>query len=301
LSVGTLLRAVRAPSLTAGAMPVLTANALVAYQGFPVDGAALALTLAGMIAAQSGVNLVNDVFDDKSGLDADPEFADSVFPLGSRVIQQGTMSRRGVALLAAVCFTIAAVCGLILDQRHPGHVVLRFAIVGAVLGFFYTAPPIAIAYRGVGEPITFLLFGPIAGMGAYYVQTGIFDSTALLLSSIVGLLAMAILFLHHFPQYEADRRHGKKTPIVRLGPVAAGRWVPWILGAPYLLVLAGVATRVLPLATLLFLSTLPWSVRVARTALARAAEPRPMSRAVGNVLLVHFVGGLAITLALWLA
>ena len=89
MNAGTLLRAVRAPSLTAGAMPVLTANALVAYQGFPVDGWALALTLVGMIAAQSGVNLVNDYFDDKSGLDADPEFADPVFPLGSRVIQQG--------------------------------------------------------------------------------------------------------------------------------------------------------------------------------------------------------------------
>jgi 1,4-dihydroxy-2-naphthoate octaprenyltransferase len=240
MNAGTLLRAVRAPSLTAGAMPVLTANALVAYQGFPVDGGALALTLVGMIAAQSGVNLVNDYFDDKSGLDADPEFADSVFPLGSRVIQRGTMSRRGVAVFAVVCFAIAAAAGWVLDQRHPGNVVLRFAIVGALLGFFYTAPPIKIAYRGVGEPITFLLFGPIAGMGAYYVQTGLFDSTALLLSSIVGLLAMAILFLHHFPQYEADRRHGKKTPIVRLGPVAAGRWVPWILSAPYLLLLVGV-------------------------------------------------------------
>jgi 1,4-dihydroxy-2-naphthoate octaprenyltransferase len=282
-------------------MPVLTANALAAHQGFPIDAAALALTLVGMIAAQSGVNLVNDVFDDKSGLDADPEFADSVFPLGSRVIQQGAMSRRGVAVFAAVCFALAAAAGLVLDRRHPGNVVLLLAVLGAVLGFFYTAPPIKIAYRGVGEPITFLLFGPIAGMGAYYVQTGAFDSTALLLSSIVGLLAMAILFLHHFPQFEADRRHGKKTPIVRLGPVAAGRWVPWILAVPYLLVVAGVATGLFPWATLVFFLTFPWSLRVSRTALARAAEPRPMSRAVGNVLLVHFVGCIAISVALLLS
>jgi 1,4-dihydroxy-2-naphthoate octaprenyltransferase len=282
-------------------MPVLTANALVAHQGLPVDLGAFGLTLLGMIAAQSGVNLVNDVFDDKSGLDADPEFADHPFPLGSRVIQQGKLSRRGVALLAVVCFAVAAAVALLLDRRHPGHVVLRFAIIGALLGYFYTAPPIKIAYRGVGEPITFLLFGPLAGMGAYHVQTGLFDGTALLLSSVVGLLAMAILYLHHFPQFEADRRHGKKTPIVRLGPETAGKWVPWILGAPYVLVLAGVATRLLPEATLAFFLTLPWAIRVSRTALARAAEPRPMSRAVGNVLLVHFLGGLALSLALWLA
>jgi 1,4-dihydroxy-2-naphthoate phytyltransferase len=298
---GTLLRAVRAPSLTAGAMPVLTANALVVHQGFPIDGLVFALTLVGMIAAQAGVNLVNDYFDDKSGLDADPDFADHPFPLGSRVLQQGTLSHRGVAVFAVVCFAVALACGLVLDQRHPGNVVLRFAVVGALLGYFYTAPPIKIAYRGVGEPITFLLFGPLAGMGAYFAQTGIFDPAALLLSSVVGLLAMAILFLHHFPQYEADRKHGKKTPIVRLGPVVAGRWVPWILAAPYVLVLVGVATRLFPETTLFFFLTLFWSVRVARTALSRAAEPRPMSRAVGNVLLVHFVGGIAISLALWLS
>jgi 1,4-dihydroxy-2-naphthoate octaprenyltransferase len=173
------------------------------------------------------------------------------------------------------------------------------AIAGAALGYFYTAPPLKIAYRGAGEPVTFLLFGPVAGAGAYYVQTGRFDGAALLLASVVGLLAMAILFLHHFPQYEADRRHGKKTPIVRLGPVAAGRWVPWILAAPYLLVAAGVAARLFPFATLALLLTLPWSVRVARTALTRAGEPRPMSRAVGDVLLVHTTGGLAMSLALW--
>ena len=301
MNPATLLRAVRAPSLTAGAMPVVTANALVAYQGFPIDGGAFALTLVGMVAAQAGVNLVNDYFDDKSGLDADPDFANHPFPLGSRVLQQGALSHRGVATFAVVCFAIALACGLVLDRRHPGNVVLRLAVIGAVLGFFYTAPPIKIAYRGIGEPVTFLLFGPIAGMGAYYVQTGVFDQAALLLSSVVGLLAMAILFLHHFPQYEADRRHGKKTPIVRLGPESAGRWVPWILAAPYALVVVGVATRVFPEATLFFFLTLPWSFRVARTALGRASEPRPMSRAVGNVLLVHFVGCIAISVALWLS
>jgi 1,4-dihydroxy-2-naphthoate octaprenyltransferase len=300
LNAGTLLKAVRAPSLTAGAMPVLTANALVAHQGFEVDLGVLGVTLLGMIAAQAGVNLVNDYFDDRSGLDADPEFAHHPFPLGSRVIQQGALSRGGVVVFALVCFAVAAVCCFVLDRRYPGHVVLRIALVGALLGYFYTAPPLRIAYRGAGEPVTFLLFGPLAGAGAYYVQTGLFDGTAILLSTVVGLLAMAILFLHHFPQYEADRRHGKNTPIVRLGPETAGKWVPWLLGAPYVLVLAGVVVRVFPEEMLVFFLTLPWSIRVSRTALDRAAEPRPMSRAVGNVLLVHFVGGLAITLALWL-
>jgi 1,4-dihydroxy-2-naphthoate octaprenyltransferase len=74
-SIGTFVRALRAPSLTAGAMPVLTVSALVASRGVTPSGRIFALTLLGMVSAQGAVNLVNDYFDDASGLDADPEYA----------------------------------------------------------------------------------------------------------------------------------------------------------------------------------------------------------------------------------
>ena len=67
---------------------------------------------------------------------------------------------------------MGAACGLALNTIHPGHVVLALGATGFVLGWFYTAPPLRIAYRGAGEPVIFLLFGPLAGLGTYYVQTG---------------------------------------------------------------------------------------------------------------------------------
>ena len=301
ISPGTLVRAVRAPSLTAGAMPVLTANALGVHQGHGFDGAVFGLTLLGMVAVQAGVNLINDYFDDKSGLDADPDFADSPFPLGSRVIQQGRLSPRGVLIYALVCFALATACGLALDRRHDGHVILGIAVAGGLLGYFYTAPPLQIAYRGAGEPVTFLLFGPLAGLGAYYAQVGSFDRAAGLVATIVGVMAMAILFLHHFPQHDADARHGKKTPIVRLGPVAAGRCVPPLLSVPYVLVVAGMVTGLLPWTAVVFALTLPLAVRVARTALGSPDHPRRMAGAVGGGLGMHFFGGLLLSGALVLA
>jgi 1,4-dihydroxy-2-naphthoate octaprenyltransferase len=301
VKAASLLRAVRAPSLTAGAMPVVTANALAAHRGYGVDGRVFLLTLGGMVLVQSAVNLINDYFDHRSGLDADPEFEKSPFPLGSRVIQRGEMTPTGMLLFASACFAAAGVVGVVLDRRHDGHVVLGIAIAGGLLGYFYTAPPLRIAYRGVGEPVTFLLFGPLAGLGSYYVQTGTVDAAAVLLSSIVGVLAMAILFLHHFPQFEADARYGKKTPIVRLGPRRAGRMVPVLLGLPYLLVAAGVAADLLPWPTLAFVLTAPWALQVSRAALTAADDERRMARAVGGVLAVHFFGGLVLSAALWLA
>jgi 1,4-dihydroxy-2-naphthoate octaprenyltransferase len=298
--LGLILRATRAPPLAAGAMPAIVLTALVAHQGHPVDGARFAATLVGLVLLQAGVNLVNDYFDDASGLDADPDFERNPFPLGSRVIQTGALSRRGVLALAAACFAGGAACGLWLDTLHPGHVVLALGLAGFVLGFFYTAPPLRIAYHGAGEPVIFLLFGPLAGLGTYYVQTGRADGTAAFVSCIVGILVMAILYLHHFPQHEADARHRKRTPVVRLGPAGAGRLVPAMLGLPYALVAAGVALGWLPPYALAFFLSAPLALGASRAALRQAGDARAMTRAFGQVAGLNLLGGLLLAGGLWL-
>jgi len=297
--LGLLLRATRAPSLLAGAMPAVVLPALVASQGGAVRLLPAAVTAIGLIALQAGVNVVNDLFDDESGLDADPEFARSPFPLGSRVLQSGALSRRGMWSLAAGCFGLGLVCGLYLDTLHPGHTVLWIGVAGAVLGYFYTAPPLKLAYLGVGEPIIFLLFGPMAGLGATFVQTGrLDDGPALLVSSALGVLIMAVLYLHHFPQHDADARHGKKTPIVRLGQVRAGRLVPVMMAAPFAMIAAGVATGALPPAALAFgLGVVP-AINASRLALVAPTDGRRMTQAFGHVMLTLLVGSLSLAIAL---
>ena len=297
-SLGTLVRALRAPSLTAGAMPVLTVSALVAYEGVTPNGVTFALTLLGMVAAQGAVNLVNDYFDDASGLDADPDFAKTPFPLGSRVIQTGALSKRGVAIFAAACGAGAVACGLALNARAPGNTLLWICLAAAALGYFYTAPPLRIAYHGAGEPVTFLLFGPLAGAGTYFAQTGRVTPACLVVSSVVGLLAMAILYMHHFPQHDADKRHGKKTPVVRLGPAGAGRLVPFVLALPYALLASGVAAGLLPRAAWLFFLSLPFAVLASRAALRDASDPRRMTQAFASVFGLHFTGGLLLAASL---
>ena len=298
-SLGTLVRALRAPSLTAGAMPVLTVTALVAYEGVTPNGVTFGLTLLGMLAAQGAVNLVNDYFDDASGLDADPDFAKTAFPLGSRVIQSGALSQRGVALFAAACGAVAVACGLALNARAPGDTLLGICLAAAALGYFYTAPPLRIAYHGAGEPVTFLLFGPLAGAGTHFAQTGTVTRGCLVVSSVVGLLAMAILYMHHFPQHDADKRHGKRTPVVRLGPTGAGRLVPFVLALPYALLAIGIAVGLLPAAAWLFFLSVPFAVLASRTALTEASDPRRMTQAFASVFGLHFTGGLLLAASLF--
>ncbi len=300
--LGLLLRATRAPSLLAGAMPAIVMPALVSWQGHEVHAVPALLTVLGLIALQAGVNVINDLFDDESGLDADPDFEKSPFPLGSRVLQTGALSRGGMWGLAAGCFGLGLVCGVSLDGIHPGHTVWWIGVAGAVLGYFYTAPPLKLAYYGLGEPIIFLLFGPMAGLGAYFVQTGrLEDGPALLVASALGVLIMAVLYLHHFPQHDADARHGKKTPIVRLGQVRAGRLVPVMLAIPFLLVGAAVVQGALPVLALAFLLGIVPAVSASRTALTQATDGRRMTAAFGQVMLTLLVGGGALAVGLALA
>jgi 1,4-dihydroxy-2-naphthoate octaprenyltransferase len=297
-AVATLLRATRAPSLFAGALPALVLTALVAAEGGSVHWGHFALTLLGLVAAQAGVNVVNDLFDDASGLDADPRFAKNPFPLGSRILQSGVLSRRGMWALAAGCFALALGCGLALDRAHAGHVVLAIGVAGFLLGFFYTAPPLRLAYRGAGEPVIFLLFGPLAGLGTYYVQTGRFSVSALLLASVVGLLDTAILYLHHFPQREADAKHGKRTPIVRLGAEGAARLVPALLASPFALVIGSVLAGAVGPGALVFVLAAPLALRAARSALADPADARSMTVAFSRTMGFALAGGLALTAGL---
>lgn len=283
-AVGLALRAVRAPSLAAGALPALLAGALVVGEGRPFLLAPWLATLGGLLLLQSGVNLANDYFDDESGLDADPDFAASPFPLGSRVIQSGALSRRAVLAGAGACFALGAACGLWLDAQRPGHVVLALGAAGAGLGFFYTAPPLRIAYHGAGEPVIFLLFGPLAGLGAYYVQTGGASAGAAWVASVAGLLATAVLYLHHFPQREADARHGKRTPVVRLGPERAARLAPLLMLGPFALVALGVLAGHLPATALVCALALPVALRAARTLRSDPRDPRRTTRAFAETM-----------------
>jgi 1,4-dihydroxy-2-naphthoate octaprenyltransferase len=280
-------------------MPTLVIPALVYQQGHEVAFGAAAVTFLGVVALQAGVNVVNDLFDDESGLDADPEFEESPFPLGSRVIQRGDLTRRGMALLAVASFGLGLLCGLWLNTIHPGNVVLWIGVVGAGLGYFYTAPPLRLAYLGVGEPIIFLLFGPLAGLGAYYVQTGSLDDPAgAVLSIVLGIVIMMVLFLHHFPQHDADKRHGKKTPIVRLGPSAAGRLVPVLMTVPFLVLVAGVVVGWLPWPAVAFFGGAIPAFQASRIALAHPEDPKRMTAAFGQVMLTLLVGGLLLIIGL---
>ena len=105
-----------------------------------------------------------------------------------------------------------------------GQPVIVVGLLGAALGFFYTAPPLKlIARRGLGELTIGLCFGPLVTLGTVAALSGTLDMNAFWMGLPLGLLTTGILWINQFPDYESDKATGKNNLVVTLG-VSASRF-----------------------------------------------------------------------------
>ncbi|HIE11238.1 MAG TPA: prenyltransferase [Kiritimatiellae bacterium] len=214
----SFLRLVRAPFISASVMPVLLGLVLARITTRRMDLPAAALTLGGIAAAHAAANLFNDLFDFLSG--ADPQNRRRT-PLsgGSPYLSLHAVSPRRVTAYACAAGTVALLCWTALAWKvDRGWGPLSWiALGGGLLAVFYTAPPLRLAYRGLGELAIMVVFGPLLVCGAFYVQTGFISLVPVLSSLYPGLLAGGIILVNELPDIAADQAAGKCTLAVRLG------------------------------------------------------------------------------------
>ncbi len=287
-----LLRATRLPFLTATLIPVLLGTALAVREGsfsLPVFG----LALVGAALIHLGLNVANDIFDTLAG--ADPlNPTPTPFSGGSRVIQYGLLSLRQMALLAAALYGGGALVGLILGLLRGWEPILWLGIGGILLSLGYTAPPLRLAYRGLGELAVAAGFGPVMTLGAYAVQTGRLEWTPLTASLPVGLLIGLVLYVNEVPDRVGDAAAGKRTLVVRL----PHRWVVWVyglgVGMAYLLIGAGVILGRIPPGGLAAWLTVPLAVQVGRRLAGSAQQPYELIPAMATQIRLHLYVGLVL-------
>ncbi len=281
--------ATRLPFLTATVVPVFLGLAAAAYDRHFSLGLAL-LTLMGAIAIHLGLNVANDIFDTLSGAD-EVNLTPTKFSGGSRVLQYGLVTLRQMVALAATFYAIAMIMGLVLVAiSGPG--LLWLGAAGVLISYFYTAPPLRLVHRGLGELCVALGFGPIMVLGTYFVQTGHYALRPLVLSVPVAILVMLILYANEVPDRFADAKAGKRTLIVRMPPTAVIRGYVAAVAATYLVVVSGVALRVLPWPTLLGLLTIPIAYRVLRGLRAHYDSPYQLMPYLGKNVSLHLYTGL---------
>jgi 1,4-dihydroxy-2-naphthoate polyprenyltransferase len=262
--------------LYAGLLPYLLGAAWAYAVAGAFDAPLFWSGLAGVVLAVVGVEAFNEYFDSQMG-------TDRVFNPDELPPMSGWVKWLGIAAFAG-----ALAVGLYLTYRG-GWPILAFAVLGGLAAIFYVAPPIRWAYRGLGETVIALSYGPWMVLGSLYLHAGTISWAAFWASLVPGFLIMALAVVNAIPDYHQDRLVGKRNLVVRLGR-RRGVWLYLALAAAGLVsAAAGVAAGLFPVACLATLLALPLLVSSARIALRTYESPRlfvPAIRAVVGCYLV---------------
>lgn len=291
--LGVWKELVRWASLTASAASVAVGLAVAYAATGSVNWGFAVLTLIAAVALQACTNIKNDLDDHRSGADDRNRTPVLGFTGGSRVIQRGLATRGDLLVFTLLFGAVAAFIGVALALMGRPWVI-AFGLFGLALGFVYTAGPLKLANRGLGEFAVAIAFGVGIITGTAYVQLGYVPMQALAASIPVSLLVSLLLFINGFQDAASDAEVGKLTLVARLGIARAARWYP-VLAFGALLILVGlVIAEVLPPAALLGLAGVPLFVRAA--SIARRKFDAPMELVPANAYTA--IGHLASTLML---
>lgn len=230
-------------SLPQSLLPALTAVAL-SIGASEFNWIAALASVAGVIFLHLGLNLMDDWFDYKEGsAEARAKVANEGFR--GRMIKypyltsnEATPSQllKAIAVFMGIAATMGAVAILARDLK-----ILWWVAAGLVIGVSYSGGPLKLGYRGLGELVIFLMFGPLLMTGAYYAITGTVDWKIGSLSIAVGLLVTNIVYSHSVLDSVPDQKMGKKTMAHLMGSAKGQIVFSALLNTlPYLIVAAAV-------------------------------------------------------------
>jgi 1,4-dihydroxy-2-naphthoate octaprenyltransferase len=259
--------AIKWPMYSVAVMPVLLAGGWwLGRSGQLRWGPWLGFVLAAVLLL-AWENLSNDVFDHDTGIDAAGKPHSVVQLTGRRSRVAGWAN--GALLLGLVLMALVA--------WLSSPAVLALVLLCCGIGYVYQGPPFRLGYHGLGEPLCWLAFGPVATAAALLALSpaplAIPWAAALELGSGPALATTLVLFCSHFHQVADDDAHGKRSPVVRLGTGAAAGLIPWFVALTLALELLPVLQGLWPPTALLAWLGLPSGLALVRLLARHHDEP----------------------------
>ena len=209
------------------------------------------LILFCMTGLQISVNYFNDILDGRRKRDT----GDRLGP--QRVIHSGILTEKSLmkALVFVLLLTLSLGAYLIYKGGWP---IALIGISGLLLTYFYSAPPLALADRGLSEIFVFLYFGVLSVCGIFYLNTMNWSFISFVAGSQMGFLSISLLIVNHLRDHVEDQKTGKRTLVVRWGrnfgltQLACSIFAPYIIGYYWLIIENQWMTFIFPLSVLPF-------------------------------------------------
>ena len=290
------LAATRPAFLSVTLLGCLIGLASARFSGVSIDAAKALLTLFFALVAHAGVNVVNDYYDALSGADAGNTARLFPFTGGSRFIQNGVLTQRETALFGYALLASVIPPGLWL-AGHSAAGLLLIGLAGLFIGWAYSAPPLKLMCRGVGE-LAIVAAWLLVTVGSDFVQRGAFAGLPAVAGLPFALLVANILYINQFPDRLGDAGAGKRTLVVRLGPLRA-RWGYLVIALlAYGSTVMAIILGALPGLTATSLLALPLSLLATRQLFHDASQPAELAPAIKLTILAANLFGLLLAAAL---
>ena len=262
--------------LYAGLMPYLLGAAWAYAIAGEFDAPLFWSGFGGVVLSVIGVEAFNEYFDAQMGTDRVFNPAD-LPPVARMVFWIGTAA-----------FAAAFAVGAYLAWRL-GWPILAFAVAGGMAAIFYEAPPIRWSYRGLGELMIALSYGPWMVLGSLYLHTRELSWDAFAASFVPAFFIMALAVVNAIPDFHQDRLVGKRNLVVRLGRERAVHLYLGLALAGLAVVIGGAVAGIFPRGTLVALLALPFVATSAHSAFRTFSKPKAFLPAMRAMVVAYLV------------
>jgi 1,4-dihydroxy-2-naphthoate polyprenyltransferase len=290
--LSTWLRVIRIRFLLASVIAVSNGLAIAYWKYSTIDPLYAILTYIGVVFLHASVDLLNDYWDYKRGIDVSTKR--TKFSGGTGVLPENLLEPRTVYIAGLIFLVLGASIGayFIMIRGIAIAIILGFAVTAI---YFYSTK---IVNAGLGE-LFVAIKGAMIVLGSLYVQNAMLDLAALYGGAIVGLLSATVLFINSFPDYEADKSKGRRTLVIIFGRKASSTVFPMFIIAAYALIVGGIFFGLTKVYSLITFVSMPLAIK---SALALRKDPESIdnivpamastvtySRITGSILAMSYI------------
>ena len=247
------LRAIRIKFLLASVIAVSLGLSLAWYAGASIDIFHALLTFAGVISLHASVDLLNDYWDFKRGIDTKTKR--TKMSGGTGVLPEGLLKPKSVYLAGVGFLILGSIIGI--------YFVIIFGItIGLILGFailsviFYSTK---IVNWGLAE-VFVTIKGTLIVIGTFFIQSQGIDDFSIFAGIVVGLLSSLVLFVTSIPDHDVDKEKGRRTLIIIFGKSNSVKIFSIFPILIYGVIIFGVMTGLFPVYSLIVLLAKPFLI-----------------------------------------
>ena len=250
LMISVWLRVIRVRFLLASIIAVSVGLALHWSQNGSLDYLDIILTFAGVLALHASVDLLNDYWDFKRGIDT--KTTRTKMSGGTGVLPEGLLKPSSVYRAGVLFLIIGSLIGsyFVITNGILIAIILGFAILSI---YFYSTN---IGDSGLGEFFV-AVKGSMIVIGTFFIQSGEVTVESILAGIVIGTLSSLVLFIASFPDHDADKSKGRKTLVIIVGKEKAVKLF-WLFPlVSYVVILIGVSVSLFPFLSLISLLSFP--------------------------------------------